>query len=433
MREVISAPAEPRTLDDWLDHISALHHRPMDLGLERTMLVRDALVQPVPECERPVVITVGGTNGKGSTCAMLESILLASGYRVGLYTSPHLLRYTERVRVQGTEISPEVLIDAFRQVEAARTRAGDVSLTYFEFGTLAAWQVFAASRLDVVILEVGLGGRLDAVNVFEPDCAVITSVDIDHVEFLGGTRESIGFEKAGILRAGKPAIVADPVPPQSLKDFADSIKADLQLIGRDFGYQGDRQQWGYWGRGTKRAGMAFPALRGANQLLNASAALAALDSLSGRIPVDMGAVRVGLALVSLPGRFQVMPGKPTVILDVAHNPHAAAVLSENLSNMGFFPDTHAVFGMLADKDIEGVCRRLKDRITVWHVAPLPGPRGASAEAIEAAIVKSSAGGEVCKHESPRAAYLAARQSVHENDRIVVFGSFLTVADVMPAL
>lgn len=433
MREVIAAPVKPRTLDDWLDYISALHHRSMDLGLDRIVLVRDALVPSIPEGSRPVVITVGGTNGKGSTCAMIESILLASGYRVGLYTSPHLLRYTERVRVQGVEISPEVLIDAFGLVEAARKRAGDVSLTYFEFGTLAAWQVFATSRLDVVILEVGLGGRLDAVNVFEPDSAVITSVDIDHVEFLGSTRESIGFEKAGIFRAGKPAIVADPVPPQSLQDFADSIKADLQLIGRDFGYQGDRQQWGYWGRGTKRAGMAFPALRGANQLLNASAALAALDSLRERIPVDMGAVRVGLALVSLPGRFQVMPGKPAVILDVAHNPHAAAVLSENLSNMGFFPDTHAVFGMLADKDIEGVCRRLRDRVTVWHVASLPGPRGASAEAIEAAIVGSSAGGAVRKHESPRAAYLAARQSVHENDRIVVFGSFLTVADVMLAL
>lgn len=433
MHESNSTLTKPRTLDDWLDYISALHDKPMELGLERVIKVRDALLQPESGGNHPVVITVGGTNGKGSTCAMLEAILLASGYRVGLYTSPHLLRYTERVRVQGEEISSEAMIEAFRLVEASRRRAGDISLTYFEFGTLAAWQVFATSNLDVIILEVGLGGRLDAVNVFEPDCAVVTSVDIDHVEYLGSTRESIGFEKAGIFRAGKPAIVADPVPPQSLKDFAASIKADLQLIGRDFGYQGDRQQWGYWGRGTKRAGMAFPALRGANQLLNASAALAALDSLRERIPVDMGGVRVGLALVSLPARFQVMPGKPTVILDVAHNPHAAAVLSENLSNMGFFPETHAVFGMLADKDIEGVCRRLKDRVTFWHVAPLPGPRGAPADAIEAAIVGSGAGGQAIRHESPRSAYLAARQSAGENDRIVVFGSFLTVADVMPAL
>ena len=432
MREGIPAQAEPQTLDGWLDYISALHHRPMDLGLERINKVRDALVAPAG-AERPVVITVAGTNGKGSTCAMLEAILLASGYRVGLYTSPHLLRYTERVRVQGQEISPATLVSAFQQVEAARRQAGDISLTYFEFGTLAAWRVFSEIELYVVILEVGLGGRLDAVNAFEPDCAVVTSVDIDHVEFLGNTRESIGFEKAGIFRAGKPAIVADPVPPQSLKDFAASINADLQLIGRDFGYQGDRQQWGYWGRGAKRAGMAFPALRGANQLLNASAALAALDSLRERLPVDMGAVRGGLATVSLPARFQVMPGKPAVILDVAHNPHAAAVLSENLSNMGFFPETYAVLGMLADKDIEGVCRRLKDRVTVWHVAPLPGPRGATAEAIQEAIVRSGASGAVRKHESPRAAYLAARQSADENDRIVVFGSFLTVADVMPAL
>ena len=433
MSEVASTQAPLQSLDGWLEYISGLHYKAMDLGLERVGKVRDALGRIEGESSAPVVISVGGTNGKGSTCAMLEAILLASGYRVGLYTSPHLLRYTERVRIQGEEIAPDKLVVAFAEVEAARKRADNVSLTYFEFGTLAAWKIFAASRLDVVILEVGLGGRLDAVNAFEPDCSVITSVDIDHVEFLGSTREAIGLEKAGIFRSGKPAVVADPVPPKSLLDHAASIGADLRLIGRDFGYQGDRQQWGYWGRGVKRPGMAFPALRGANQLLNASAALAALDSLRERIPVAMGGVRVGLAMVSLPARFQVMPGRPSVILDVAHNPHAAAVLAENLSNMGFFPETYAVFGMLADKDIAGVCKRLKDKISVWHIAPLPGPRGASADMLEAAIVQSAAGGQVKRHDSPREAYLAARQAAGENDRIVVFGSFLTVADVMPAL
>jgi dihydrofolate synthase/folylpolyglutamate synthase len=280
-----------QSLDGWLEYISGLHYKAMDLGLERVGKVRDALGRIEGESSAPVVISVGGTNGKGSTCAMLEAILLASGYRVGLYTSPHLLRYTERVRIQGEEIAPDKLVAAFAEVEAARKRADNVSLTYFEFGTLAAWQIFASSKLDVVILEVGLGGRLDAVNAFEPDCSVITSVDIDHVEFLGSTREAIGLEKAGIFRSGKPAVVADPVPPKSLLDHAASIGADLRLIGRDFGYQGDRQQWGYWGRGVKRPGMAFPALRGANQLLNASAALAALDSLRERIPVAMGGVR----------------------------------------------------------------------------------------------------------------------------------------------
>lgn len=420
------------SLDEWLERISLLHPKTIELGLERVVRVRNELSSSGAGTGPAVLITVAGTNGKGSTCAILESILLAAGYRVGMYSSPHLLRYTERIRVLGCEVTEAELISAFVRVEVARVGAGNIPLTYFEFGTLAAWDVFSGKSLEVVILEVGLGGRLDAVNIFDPDCAVITSVDVDHVEYLGNSRESIGAEKAGIFRAGKPAIVSDPVPPDSVKRVASEIGADLQLIGRDFGYQGDRQQWGYWGRGVKRAGLAYPALRGANQLLNASAALAALDSMRDRIPVGMGNVRLGLAMVSIPARFQVLPGKPCVVLDVAHNPHAAAVLAENMSNMGFFTETHAVFSMLSDKDIGGVCARLKGRISIWHIAPLPGPRGTDCDVLERAIKLSGAGGEIRRYGTPLLAFTAARQMADQDARIIVFGSFLTVADVMPA-
>jgi len=427
-----------RTLPQWLEYIESLHPKAIAMGLERVALVRDVMLKAMQGTQSNApVITVGGTNGKGSTCAMLESILMAAGYRTGLYTSPHLLRYNERVRVNGQEISDEALCRAFEQVEAARIVAAGtgkaVELTYFEFGTLAAWEVFAHAGLDAVILEVGLGGRLDAVNIFDADVAIVTSIDMDHMDYLGDTREAIGGEKAGIFRSGRTAIVADPVPPASVVARAREVGAELQLIGRDFGYQGDRQQWRFWGRKGRRPTLAYPALRGANQLLNASAALAALDSLRERLPVGMNHIRLGLATVELPGRFQVVPGRPSVILDVGHNPHAAAVLSENLSNMGFFPDTHAVFGMLADKDIRGVCAALRGRISTWHVAPLPGPRGTSAEMLEKAVAESGAGGVIMRHESPRDAYAAARRLASENDRIVVFGSFLTVADVMEAI
>jgi dihydrofolate synthase/folylpolyglutamate synthase len=377
------------------------------------------------------LVVVGGTNGKGSTCAMLESVTLAAGYRVGLYTSPHLLRYNERVRMDGRPVEDERLCAGFEAVEHARVGEGrDTPLTYFEFGTLAAWEIFAAEALDLVILEVGLGGRLDAVNVFDADCAVLTSIGIDHTEYLGPTRESIGAEKAGIFRAGRPAIVSDPQPPRSVVEAASRVGADLRLIGRDFGYSAERGQWLFWGREGRRAGLAYPALRGANQLGNASAALAALETLRQRLPVGAQDVRSGLARVQLPGRFQALPGRPAVILDVAHNPQAAAVLSENLDAMGFFPETYAVFGMLRDKDIAGVCAALKGRISAWFAASLSGPRGASSAELARAIETSHAGGDVHEFASPGEAFAAARNRARENDRIVVFGSFYTVAEIM---
>jgi dihydrofolate synthase / folylpolyglutamate synthase len=416
----------PATLSGWLEYIERQHPKTIEMGLERVARVRDALGARFTGA----LITVGGTNGKGSTCAMLESMYRAAGYRVGLYTSPHLLRYNERVRIDGIEVPDTRLAESFARIEAVR---GDTPLTYFEFGTLVAWEIFCASSLDVLILEVGLGGRLDAVNVFDPDCAVVVSIGIDHTDYLGETRELISFEKAGIYRPGKVAICADAQPPQPLIDHAHAIGATLWLINRDFGCQGARPQWRYWGPGGARAGLAPPALRGTKQLVNASAALAAIDALRERVPVNMQAVREGLALVELPGRFQVMPGRPSVVLDVAHNVEAARVLASNLGDQGFFENTRAVFGMLSDKDIEGVCQVMSERVDEWHIAALTGPRAASTERLAAAISATGTRAPVILHANPVVAYCAARESSRDNDRIVTFGSFLTVTDVMAYL
>ncbi len=375
------------------------------------------------------VVSVGGTNGKGSTCAMLERILLSAGYRVGLYTSPHLIDYNERVRIDGRPASDEVLCESFAKVEAAR---GDTSLTYFEFGTLAAWEAFTNAAVDAVILEVGLGGRLDAVNVFDADCAVVTSIDLDHMDYLGETREAIGFEKAGIFRPGRPAIVGDAQPPQSLLDQAVSIGADLQIIGKDFGFMAEQGQWTYWGRRGRRGGLAYPALRGAIQLANASSAIAGLETLAERLPVSMQDIRRGLIEVELPGRFQVLPGRPTVVLDVGHNPQAAGVLAENLGGMAFHPETWAVFGMLNDKDIAGVAERVRGRIDRWLVTGLPGPRGMGATGLAELLARLGIRVEG-RFDSPAEAYRAAKGRAGEDDRIVAFGSFLTVSGVLQAI
>ena len=291
------------------------------------------------------VFTVAGTNGKGSTCAMLESILRHSGYRTGMFTSPHLVHFTERCQIDRQPVDEATLCPHFAAVEAAR---GDISLSYFEFTTLAILDCLASQPLDAVILEVGMGGRLDAVNLVDTDCAIITCIDIDHVEYLGNTREAIAIEKAGIMRPGKPAIVGDPLPPHTLLEHAQSIGADLWLHGRDFATEDDRQQWSWQGRGRRYAGLAYPALRGANQIVNAAGVLAALAAMRERLPVTAQGIRMGLAQVALQGRFQVIAGQPTLILDVAHNPHSVATLTASLDAMGYHPATHAVCGAMHD-------------------------------------------------------------------------------------
>ncbi|CAG4883443.1 bifunctional folylpolyglutamate synthase and dihydrofolate synthase [Georgfuchsia toluolica] len=417
----------PDSLSGWLAYIECQHVRPIVLDLERVEEVRSTLGQ-TKNC---VVITVGGTNGKGSVCAILESILLRAGYRIGLYTSPHFLDYNERVRVNGRTVSDDELCRGFTEVEAVRN---GTLLTYFEFGTLAAWQVFVRNQLDVIILEVGLGGRLDAVNVYEPDCAVVTTVDLDHMDYLGSDREQIGFEKAGIFRHGKPAICGDSNPPSTLLAHAATIGADLRLIGHDYGFVSEEQQWQFWSWLGKRSGLALPALRGGIQLTNASTALAALDTLGDLLPVATQDVQRGLMEVELPGRFQIIPGKPAVVLDVAHNPQAAGVLAENLGNMASArAQTWAVFGMMADKDIAGVIRAVKPWVTHWLVCTLPGSRAANAAQLAELLRHEGVTEPIGEYPSAAEAFAYARGAAEDNDKILVFGSFLTVADVMRIL
>ena len=414
-----------KTLDDWLAHCEQLHPKTIDMGLDRVRAVAERMGLRF-DCP---VFTVAGTNGKGSTCAMLEAILTQAGFRTGLFTSPHLVRFEERCRIRGQNVDAADLIAAFARVESARA---EISLTYFEFTTLAILDTLARAGLDAVILEVGLGGRLDAVNIIDTDCAIITSIDIDHAELLGDTREKIGFEKAGILRTGRPAIVSDPVPPQSVIDRATEIGADLWLLGRDFNYSGDKQQWAWAGRGRRYAGLAYPALRGANQLINASGVLAALTAMRQQLPVTAQAVRNGLALVDLPGRFQVVPGQPALVLDVAHNPHSVAALALNLDAMGFYPTTHAVFGAMTDKDLAPMLHRMDPLVDRWYFADLPTPRAASGAALQAAwqAVTKRTDAVSAVFSTPLDALHAAAAKAQAADRIVVFGSFYTVGGVL---
>ena len=418
---------KPTTLDQWLDHIERQHPKTIALGLQRVNAMCAALdLKPAFP-----IITVGGTNGKGSCCALLEAMLLAAGYRVGCYTSPHLLRYNERVRIGGREADDATLCRAFEQIEVVRSGpAGNIPLTYFEFGTLAALLVFVQARVEAAILEVGLGGRLDAVNAFDADCALVASIDLDHTEYLGGTREKVGFEKAGIFRAGKPAVCADRDPPQAVLAHAAQIGAALLRIGQNFGYAADSTQWQYWGPGGKRFGLSHPALRGTYQLDNASACITVLDCLRERLPVSAQDVRNGLTQAALPARFQVLPGRPLVVLDVAHNPQAAHVLAANLDALPPGGETIAVCGILKDKDIAGIVAAVGRHITRWHVAALEGPRGANAQQLTDELQRVGVTAPVTQHAAVAAAWHAACKEAGENDKIIVFGSFLTVAAVM---
>jgi dihydrofolate synthase / folylpolyglutamate synthase len=414
-----------KSLQEWLAHCENLHPKVIELGLER---VRSVALRMGLGFECPV-ITVAGTNGKGSTCAMLEAIALQAGWRTAVYTSPHLVHFEERCRIHGEIVTAEALVPHFERVEASRE---GVTLTYFEFTTLAIMSLMAESRPDLAILEVGLGGRLDAVNIVDADCAVITSIDLDHMEFLGSDRESIGREKAGIMRTGRPAIVSDPMPPQSLIDHAREIGADLWLFNRDFNFSGDKQQWAWAGRGRRYAGLAYPGLRGANQLINASGALAAFEALRQRLPVTAQAVRNGLGLVELPGRFQIVPGQPALVLDVAHNPHSVAALAANLDAMGFYPVTHAVFGAMADKDLEPMLRKIAPLVDCWYFTDLPTARAESAARLmqKWKALQLRPGAAASTHADPLQAFRAAVAAADPADRIVVFGSFYTVGGVV---
>ena len=419
-------------LDGWLQRIERLHHRPIEMGLARVRAVAQRLELSL-KCP---AIVVAGTNGKGSTCAMLEAILRAAGYRVGRYSSPHLLRFNERALIDGAPATDPQLIEQFEAVEQARA---DVSLTYFEFTTLAILRLFAASRLDAAVLEIGLGGRLDAVNLVDAECSVVTSIGLDHADFLGSTRESVAFEKAHVYRPGRPAICSDPSPPESLLRYAGQIGADLRLLGRDFDVlpfeepgapPGPQRQWTYQGRSIRRASLPVPALRGQHQLRNASGAIAALEALQERLPVTQQAVREGLLRVRIDARFQVLPGRPTVILDVAHNPQAAEALALTLAEHPCLGRTHAVFAMLRDKDAAGVVEQMAARVDRWYLAPTLGPRGLDSPALASIVAAPAVAGSF---DSIGEALAHARAAAAADDRIVVFGSFVTVAEAMREL
>jgi len=415
---------QPTTLAGWLAYLEARNVTAIVLGLDRVREVAErlALHQDFP------LVTVGGTNGKGSVCAFLEAMLDAAGYCVGCYTSPHLLRYNERVRIAGNEASDADLCRALAAVEAAR---GATPLTYFEQGTLAALWLFQEAGIDVAIMEVGLGGRLDAVNLWDADCAVVSSVDIDHQAFLGDTRELIGFEKAGIYRGGRPAICGDANPPASLLDHAAAIGADLLRLGPDIRVEVEESGWTCRVREAVFPALPRPAMPGLHQLGNAACAIAALYTLRERMPVPMRAIRGGIAGARQPGRFQVVGQAPLRVLDVAHNPHAARALAANLANLPPNGQIHAVFAMLADKDVDGVIDPLAPHIACWHVAGLSGPRGLPGATLGEHLAARSLKYQV--HADVAGAWQAACRLAGPADTIAVFGSFHTVAEVMVSL
>ena len=422
-----------KTLAQWLAHLETAHSNGViDMGLERVARVKETMGLNIA-CP---LITVGGTNGKGSVCAFLSRILTEAGYTVGTLTSPHLLRFNERITINTQPVSDEAIVAAFERIEAAR---GNTSLTYFEFNTLAAVDIFLREQVDVMILEVGLGGRLDAVNIFDTDCAVVTSVDLDHQHYLGDTVEAVAFEKAGIFRTGKPAVCGQNPVPSSLQRHAEDIGAPLLWAKHDFSVSKlDNQQWNFHFTpqnaalalpARNRNALPMPALRGGYQLGNASVALAVVECLGDRLPIDVGAIKRGLLSAENPGRFQVLPGRPLTVWDVGHNPHAARAMRQSLIGLPFAQKRTAVFSMLADKDIDGVLEIVKDQFDVWYVAPLHLPRGMDAAALQAKL-EAHGISNIRMFGDIASAYHAAFADSTENDRIVAFGSFHTVAEVM---
>ncbi|CAH8220006.1 bifunctional folylpolyglutamate synthetase/dihydrofolate synthetase [Vibrio aestuarianus] len=407
-------PQATSSLAVWLDYLANIHTSAIDLGLDRVQAVAQKanLTKPAP-----TVITVAGTNGKGSTCAIMEAILLDAGYRVGVYSSPHLIRYNERVRINGLELSDEKHAQSFSFIEEQR---GEISLSLFEFGTLAALRLFQTEKVDVVLLEVGLGGRLDATNVVEHDVSVITSLAIDHVDWLGDDINVIGYEKAGIYRSGKPAICGQPKPPATVAAHADDIGAQLHQVGIQFNYElVSDTNWNWRSGRFELTQLPVPSL----PLPNAATALMAL----GCAELDLSDVNIvnGLKNVTLAGRMQKISDAPTIILDVAHNPHSAQYLADQLQQRYAQRTIHMVVGMLHDKDVESTLKQLQPISSAWYPASLSGPRAAKAE-------------ELCRHleqyvgqfTNPVSAFEAAMAQAKENDVIVVVGSFHTVGEVL---
>ena len=410
------------TLENWLAWLESFHPKEIDLGLQR---VKDVYQSLGPFDTKPLTITVAGTNGKGSSVAMLSSIFRAEGYRVGAYTSPHLLNYNERIRINDKAADPQDICKVFEHVDKAR---GSTSLTYFEFGTLAALDIFRRSQIEIQLLEVGLGGRLDAVNIVDPDIAVVTTAELDHCDWLGDSRESIGLEKAGIFRNNIPAIVGDPDPPKSLLRYGQQIGVRFSRAGLDFNFQRSGSDWTWQGNGNVISNLPLPKLHGNQQLANAAVVLQAIHLARKEKPVSVDSIRKGLSTVNLAGRFQLISGvKPEVLLDVAHNPQAARALAQSLKQM--FPNRkiHAVFSIMGDKDIEGVLLPMKSIIDRWYMSPLNMPRAASEHDINKAFTACSIVPHGRRFTGFRTAFEAAKQDCSDNHLIVIFGSFFLVA------
>ncbi|MGD8617452.1 MAG: bifunctional tetrahydrofolate synthase/dihydrofolate synthase [Gammaproteobacteria bacterium] len=410
------------SLDEWLRWQEGLHPSSIDLGLERVGRGAARLGCTAPA---KTVITVAGTNGKGSCIAMLEGILTRAGYRVGCYTSPHLFRYNERVRLQGEAVADRRLCEAFARVDRAR---GLDTLTYFEFGTLAALDIMCSAQLDVALLEVGLGGRLDAVNILDPDAALLSSVGLDHLEWLGPDRESVGREKAGIFRAAKPAVCGDPDPPRSVWEQAEASDADLRVLGRDYRLELAGPRWHWQGENSSYRDLPLLPLSGAHQLANAASVLMVLEMLADRLPVTRAAIDSGLRHAQLPGRIQTIAGKVEQVLDVSHNAQAAQALAAAMAHVPPAGKTHAVIGMLRDKDVESFVRALGPQIDHWHAVGLKGARASPPQELAARIAAVVGADRVSCHGGAVQALAAVQRGAAAGDRVLVCGSFYTVAE-----
>lgn len=414
-----------RTLSQWLDWQSSLNPAEIDLGLQRVKQVWERLTPPDL---KSVVITVAGTNGKGSSVALLEAILQAGGYSTGSYTSPHILNYNERIRLDGMPVSDQLICDAFQRIELARK---DLPLTYFEFGTLAALVICADAAVDVCVLEVGLGGRLDAVNIIDADAALITSIALDHQSWLGDDRESIGREKAGIFRTGKPAVFSSEDPPLSVLEYAAQIGTPIYLLGRDYQLQMENEHgWSWQGPDSSWKQLPTPALPGTHQLRNAAGVLMILRSLADSLPLDQSAIEQGLGAVHIDGRSQLIHGRVNWLLDVAHNPHAVNMLADNLRAIGSVGEVVAVLGMLNDKDAASVFQIMHPLVDEWHLTGLDEPRAYSAEELERQFEPTSPKARVSLHSNINHALESATRSLKAGDLLLVFGSFYTVAGAL---
>ena len=412
------------TLEQWLDWQSSLHPSEIELGLERVSSVWHRLC---PEGLLSGVITVAGTNGKGSSVAMLEAVYRQAGYRVGAYTSPHLVRYNERIKIDGVEVDDASLCRAFDAVDQAR---GSTALTYFEFGTLAALHLFSQQALDLVLLEVGLGGRLDAVNIIDPDLALITTIDIDHAEWLGDTRDAIGREKAGIMRQGRPAVLADPQMPASVHDQAGRIEARVLAAGRDFTFTEHAGEWVWSGPEDRQKRLPMPGITGAGSLLNAAAVVMAVECLQSRLPVLDDDLATGLGSARLPGRLQWVTGKPHILLDVAHNRQAVSGLLESLQRKAADRRVLALCGLLNDKDAAAIGELLNERIDQWHLMDLAGSRGRSAQELATTLQRAGVERPIHAWHDFNTAYEHAREAAGDEDLILIFGSFMVVGEAM---